>query len=203
MKALPIAGPVIRPALDSFRRELPDTGYSRQPIGRGPRPVVRTDPAKISTPRLGRPMRKRSTRRRTTLYASTASALLLTLALGIGATAESPRSLMSQQDFVEARRGLDAESRLALAQCRNFEGGEKDTCRAAARGGDRVRRAELEARYRGTVGAEAEVAQARARMRFEVAKAGCLARRDDRVACLAEARAERARALADGSPSTT
>ena len=205
MKALPIAGPVVRPALDPLRPDaLLDPGYRRQPIGRGPRPVVRTDPAKISTPRLGKPAaRKRATRRRTTLYATTGSVLLLTLVLGIGAMAESPRSLISQAAYLEAKRAIDAEARLALATCRAVQGREKDICRATARGEDRVRRAELEARYRGTVGAEVQIAEARARMRFEVAKAGCLAWEDGRTACLAAARAERARALADASPSTT
>jgi hypothetical protein len=165
--------------------------------------VVRTNPAKISTRRIGKPAKKPVTRRRTALYATAASALLLTLALGIGAAVESPRSLLSQQVYVEARRALDAESRMALGQCRSLEGREKAICRAAARGDDRVRRAELEARYRGTVGAEAEVAGVRARARYEVAKAGCLARYDERVSCLSAARAERARALADARPSAT
>lgn len=204
MKALPIAGPVVRPALDSFRREpAEESGRSRRLIGRDPRPVIRTNPASISTRRIGRPARKRPARRRAPLYAATACALLLSFALGIGATVESPRSLMSQQDYAQARRALDAEGRLALAQCRAVDDQEKAVCRAEARGGERVKRAELEARYRGTVGAEAAVAQVRARMRFEVAKAGCLARDADRVGCLAAARAERARALAEAGLSTT
>ena len=204
MKSLPIAGPVVRPDLDSFGREvLHPRGPWRQPIGRGPRPVVRTDPAAFSTPRTGKtPVPKRAARRRTPLYATTASFLLLTLAVAIGATAESP-SLMSQQDYLGARRGLEADWRLDLAQCRAREGGEKDMCRAAARGADRVRKAELEARYRGTVGAGAGIEQARARMRYDVAKAGCLSRVDDRSSCLAAARAERVRALADARPSAT
>ena len=190
MKALPIAGPVVRPALDPLRRDaLLETGYRRQPIGRGPRPVIRTDPAKISTRRIGKPAaRTHATRRRSTLYATTAPILLLALAIGIGAT-ESPRSLISQNEYLEARRGLDSEARLALATCRAVEGPEKGICRATARGEDRVRRAELEARYRGTVGAEVQIAEARARMRFEVAKAACLASVEDRKACLAAARA--------------
>jgi len=165
--------------------------------------VVRTNPAAFSTRRTGKPaVRKRAARRRTSLYATTASFLLLTLAVAIGATAESP-SLMSQQDYLGARRGLQAEWRLDLAQCRAREGSEKDMCRAAARGADGVRKAQLEARYRGTVGAGAGIDLARARMRYEVAKAGCLSRLDDRAPCLAAARAERARALAEARPSTT
>ena len=205
MKALPIAGPVVRPALDFFRRDdLVETGYRRQPIGRGPRPVVRTDPAKISTRRTGKPaVRKRAARRRTTIYATTASVLLLTLALGISATAESPRSLMSQQDYQVARRGLDAQARVALAQCRGLESRVKSMCRAAARGDERIRRAALEARSRGTVDAQAGIEAQRARMRFEVAKAGCLARAEGRTTCLEAARAERARTLADARPSAT
>jgi DNA-binding beta-propeller fold protein YncE len=76
--------------------------------------------AKLSTPRLGKPAaRNRATRRRTTLYATTGSGLLLTLALGIGAMAESPRSLISQNEYFEAKHGLDAQARLALASGTN------------------------------------------------------------------------------------
>lgn len=203
MKALPIAGPVIRPALDFSRRGLGDVpGYSRQPIGRGPRPVIRTDPASRSTRRRGQPPPARRALKRTTLFATTAAAILISLtALGIGATVDSPRSLMSLQDYQEARRALEAESRVALARCRAFEGAQKEVCRAQARGEDRVGRAELEARYRGTVAAEADVGLARARTRYEVARARCSERADaDRGACLTAARAEKARALAEARP---
>lgn len=199
MKSLPLAGPVSRPALPAFR------AYSRQPIGRGPRAVVRTDPARMSTQRRTRaPVRRASLVKRTTLYATAASAVLISLtALGIGMSVESPRSLMSRTDYVEARRTLEAEARLALSQCRPLEGRDKDICRVQARSEDRIRKADLELRYRGTINAQSDLRLARAKAEFEVARVRCAQRGDEKSACLKAARADMAKALADARPSST
>lgn len=100
-----------------------------------------------------------------------ASLLAAAMAAGIGAGMESPRTLMTPHDYVEARKALEAETRFALGECRKLEGLEKLVCRAQARGEDRVRKAQLEARYRGTVAAEAHVDAARAKARYELARA--------------------------------
>jgi hypothetical protein len=92
-------------------------------------------------------------------------------AAGIGASLDSPRSLMARYDYSLARGALDAEARLALARCRALEGFEKSVCRTAAHADDRVRRAELEARYRGTVEAESELTAAREKATLEIARA--------------------------------
>jgi len=84
-------------------------------------------------------------------------------AVGIGASFDSPRSLMTRQDYARAKKELDAEWRLALAQCRDLEDTLKARCRTFARADDQVRRAELDVRYLGTVAAESEARAARAR----------------------------------------
>jgi len=98
------------------------------------------------------------------LYGTVAGFLVASVAaVGIGASIEAPRALMTRQDYVEARKVIDAQSRIALGQCRLLEAREKALCRITVRGDERVSRAELEARYRGTVEAESEAAAVKAR----------------------------------------
>ena len=84
-------------------------------------------------------------------------------AVGIGAGFDAPRSLMTRQDYAQAKKELDAQWRLALAQCRDLEDARKSPCRTVARADDQVRKAELEVRYLGTVTAESDARAARAR----------------------------------------
>ena len=199
MTALPMEGPVARPALSSSRR------YSRVPIGCGPRAIVRTDPARVASRRIARLPAPRRTHKHTALYVTGAFALVISLtALGIGASVDSPRSLMSRGDYDQARRTIEAEARIALAQCRALEGRDKEVCKAQARGEERVSKADLDARYRGTVAAESDARLARTKAQYEVARASCTDRSgEERGACLKAARAEKLKALADARPSTT
>jgi len=98
------------------------------------------------------------------LYGSFAGLCAVSVtAVGIGASLDSPRSLMTRQDYVQAGKVLEAQWRLALAQCRELEGARKSQCRTVARADDQVRRAELELRYLGTVNAQSEARAAKAR----------------------------------------
>jgi hypothetical protein len=122
--------------------------------------------------------------------------------MAIGASLDSPRTFMTWQDYEASRQAVEVQARKDLAGCRGLDGGDKTVCRTGARAADRVRRAELEARYRGTVASESEVSLAKIRGTFEVARARCQARADaDRISCLGEARAAHARATA-AIPST-
>jgi len=199
VKPLPIAGPVVRPALSSSTREaFPHHLYSRQPIGRGPRPVIRTDPASVNTRRS---VKRGGALKRTGLYGTAASAVLISLtALGIGMV-DSPRSLMSRQAYDDSRLQIEEGRRVALAHCRLVDATEKELCRAQARADERVRKADLEARYLGTVSAASEARVARVKAQFDLARLQCAQRfPQERNDCLKAARSQRAKALADGSP---
>jgi len=137
----------------------------RQPIGLGPRAIVRTDPARVKTARIApaeEPARASASRMR--FYGTVAGILVASVAaVGIGASIESPRSFMTRYDYLEARKALDAATRQALSECRPLEAPDRALCRAIARADDRVRKAELESRYRGTVDAESDLQAAKAR----------------------------------------
>jgi hypothetical protein len=173
--------------------------YSRRPIGIGPRAILVTNPACKATPRAVRaqPVARRATRR-TPLYAGLAGSLLFSAAaFGLTFAVDTPRTLMSRGDYLQARQAIVSETRAAMGLCRAVEASARDICRAEARAAERIHRAELDARYHGTVAAAADVRLARAKARFEVARARCNAlETDERLQCLHAARVDEAREAA-------
>ena len=197
MTTAPTAQEPARPAL----RIAPEPRVTRRPIGRGARAIRHTDPGHIRTLRRRpkpRPAKARGVKR-TTFYAALAGAFLVSAAaMGISAAVDSPRSLMSPVDYGEAKRAIESDARAAYAKCHDEEGQARDICRAEARADERVRKAELEARYRGTVGAAADAKLARAKAKYDVARVKCATEAgEDRLACLRAARAEKAKALTE------
>ena len=135
--------------------------------------------------------------KKTTLIATLAGALLVSAtAFGISAAVDSPRSLMSPTDYSVLKKSIESETRVALGKCRDQDGQARDLCKAEARADERVKKADLESQYRGTVSAAAEARLARARASYEVAKARCGDHRgEDKLSCLRSARSEKAKAL--------
>ena len=135
--------------------------------------------------------------KRTTLAATLAGAVLVSLtAFGISAAVDSPRSLMSPTDYSASKRAIEANAHGAMAKCRDQEGAARDICKAEVRADERVRKAELEAQYRGTVAAAADVRVQKAKADYDVAKARCADQHGEgKVSCLRSARAERTRAV--------
>ena len=105
--------------------------------------------------------------KRTTLFTTIAGAILVSAtALGIGAAVDSPRSLMSPVDFGAAKKAIEAESHAAMSKCRELDSQGldsqgKDLCKAEAKADERIRKADLEAQYRGTVAAATDAKLAR------------------------------------------
>jgi hypothetical protein len=204
----PVSGPALRlleasrriaPTLDSDKR--PVRAPSRRQIGRGGRSIIVTNPAQLSTPRrhsLTVSIHRASTMKRTTLFATLAGALLVSAtAYGISTAVEAPRSLMSPNDYSVHRKSIESDTRAAVARCRDLEGLARDVCKAEARADDRVKKADLEAEYRGTVAAAADAKLARAKSHYDVAKARCGDQRgEDKLACLRTARDDKAKELA-------
>jgi len=132
------------------------------------------------------------------LYAPFAGALLLVAAaFGINAAMDTPRTLMAPGDHERGLRDIESRTRVALGACRALAETAREICRASARAQDRVAKAELDARYFGTVSAAANARMVRARARFDVARVECMAGADaSRPGCLAAARADQEKALA-------
>lgn len=137
--------------------------------------------------------------KRTTMYVSLAGALMFSAAaFGISSAVDSPRTLMSRADYSVARKSIESETRIALGHCRAVDGAPRDVCKAEVRAEERIKRADLDARYHGTVSAAADARLARAKAQYDIAKAKCgVYGSEQKVECLQSARAEKARALAD------
>lgn len=143
---------------------------------------------------------------RPTLYATSFLALLLTsiAAVGIGASVDSPRTLMSQADYAAGKRAIEVQSRLALGRCRSMASADKEVCRAEIHADERVQKAELAARYYGTVAAAQDASNARVKAAYDVARSRCGSQpAEGRMACLHAAREERNRRMAQGTPNAT
>jgi hypothetical protein len=119
-------------------------------------------------------------------------------AFGLTAQLDSLPTLMSRGDYDVARRVIASETRQALGRCRAVEPAEeRNLCKARAKAEDRVKKADLGARYYGTVAAARDAQQARIRASYDVARAQCGSRVGrDRVTCLAESRRHAAPPLA-------
>lgn len=135
---------------------------------------------------------------RTALVATLAGTFFFgAAALGIDAAMDSPRTLMSRPDRDKALTAIERTTRAALAQCRTGVDATRALCRTRAQAEDRIARAELDARYYGTVEAETNANLVRARARFEVARDECFAGTgSDRARCMSEARNGEAKAVA-------
>lgn len=124
-----------------------------------------------------------------------AASLAGAAALAIYSSASSPRSLMTTTDYEQSRRSIDAEAQVALDRCHGLDGRDRGVCRAQVEAGERIRKADLEADYLGTVNAAAEARLVRAKARYEVARASCTGSRGlDRIACLRNAEREKSKA---------
>jgi hypothetical protein len=212
MKLVRHEGPVRAPALFASSAPRPwrvasrrariaapesDAPARRRPIGLGARTVLVTDPASVARPRLHPLTQAKKPMKRTTLFVTLLLAMTASLAaMGISAAVDTPRTLMSRDDYRDALHGIEAATRAALGQCRALELVARDVCKAQARADERVRKAELQARYYGTVAAAQDVEVARVKARYDVARAECGARpADTRLQCLRDAREARAREI--------
>ena len=184
---------------------------ARRQIGHGSRGIIVTNPARLKSRRLTREIQIRkvsrgSSMKKTTIYATLVAALLVSAtAWGISAAVDSPRSLMAPSDYNSAKSAIESDTRAAIAKCHDSEGKSREVCKAEARADERVRKADLEARYRGTVGAAADAKIARVKARYDVAKARCGAEHGEaRLACIRTARSDKAKEIAatKGDPAT-
>ena len=143
--------------------------------------------------------------KRSTLYAVLVGAFIVSAgAMGVSFAVDSPRSLMDRNEYQQSKKSIEADARLNLSKCRDVEGASRELCRAEARADERVRKAELEASYRGTVAAADDAKLERAKARYDIARAKCADQHgEDKLACLKSARAEKAKSLAEAKHAAT
>ncbi len=126
--------------------------------------------------------------------------LLGAAAYAVSAALDSPPTLMARPDYEQALGRIEAATRASLQRCRGGSAQARLGCATEARAVDRARRAQLDARYYGTVEAKTRARLAQARAEFEIARARCGdVPAAERAACVHAARSDTARAVAGES----
>src|SRR5260221_671500 len=88
--------------------------------------------------------------------------------------------------------------KLANEKCKSLSGNAKDVCHKEAKGNEKVAKAELEAKRKGTPHAMYDVAKEKADATYEVAKEKCDDLKGaDKSACKKQAKADKDKAMAD------
>lgn len=179
----------------------------RRQIGSGTRSIIVTNPARVRTRRAVKPVavhQDRTMKRSTVVVLCTGAFLFSAAAFGISSHVDSPPTLMSRADYAVARQAIESETREAIGRCRGLDGNARELCKAQARAEERVKKADLSARYLGTVAAAEEAKVARVRAEYDLARARCgTAGGAERGECLSAARAEKVRAIAEVRPAST
>ena len=124
------------------------------------------------------------------------TSLAVVAALGLSASAYA--GLLSKDELKREHDRISAEFKTQKQTCDSRSGNAKDICLAEAKGNEKVAKAEVDSRDKGTAKARQEVLLARADANYDVAKERC----DDfagntKDVCLKDARAALAKATAD------
>jgi hypothetical protein len=97
----------------------------------------------------------------------------LAMAAALGMSAGAYAGLLSKDEIKQADDRISADFKAAKQTCDSRSGNAKDICLAEAKGQEKVAKAELEARDKGTPKAQQEALDARAVANYEVAKQHC------------------------------
>lgn len=121
-------------------------------------------------------------------------ALLAACAVGTGAQAMTKDEYKAQKDSIEANY------KAAHDRCKEMKANAKDVCISEAKGHEKVAKAELEAQYKPSPKADANVREAKADATYDTAKEKCndLAG-NAKTACVADAKSAFTSAMASSS----
>ncbi len=122
----------------------------------------------------------------------------LAVAIALGVSTGAYAGLLSKDEIKRENDRISADFKTQKQACDSRSGNAKDICMAEAKGNEKVAKAEVEARDKGTAKARQEALVARADASYDVAKERC----DDfsgntKDVCLKDAKAVLAKATAD------
>ncbi len=114
--------------------------------------------------------------KKATLIANIGVAVLAAGTLVYAAVDNGPRaSLMSVRDYQAAVTQIDGDARVSAVVCKRLSGYEKAVCNAEINAEKKVRMAELDSRYLGTVESEHSARIMRIEAQYDVDKERCAA----------------------------
>jgi len=105
---------------------------------------------------------------------------------------------MSKADYKAEKDRIEADYKAANAKCKDMSGNAKDVCHKEAKGDENVKKAELEAKYKGTDKAAYDAEVAKAKAKLDVAQEKCDDMKgNEKAACKKQAKADEQKAIAD------
>jgi hypothetical protein len=145
-----------------------------------------------------------------TLYAALAGAFLLgTAALSQAQMSNAPAGspvahpiknaeVAFSKEYRAEKDVIEADYKVAKANCKSLSDNAKDICIKEAKGKEKVAKAELEAKRKGTVHSQYDVLKAKAEAAYDVAKEKCDDLKGaDKSACKKQAKADESKSMAE------
>ena len=123
---------------------------------------------------------------------------LLMLALASTCFVATQASAMTKDEYKVAEEKIEADYKVAKAQCDTMKDNAKDVCQKEAKGKENVAKAELEQQYQPSDSHARNVAEEKVKATYEVAKEKCDDQKGDaKAACVKQAKADEAQGKAD------
>ncbi|HLX23399.1 MAG TPA: hypothetical protein VKR38_08660 [Usitatibacter sp.] len=109
-----------------------------------------------------------------------------------------PKRTMTRAEYSSEKDSIKADYKSAKQSCDSMTGNAKSVCNVQAKSDEKVKMADLEAKYKGTPSADTDAKVAKAKAEYEVAKQKCDDQTGaDRSTCKANAKSEQDRAISD------
>ena len=110
----------------------------------------------------------------------------------------TPDRTMSKADYKAEKDRIEADYKAANDKCKSLTGNAKDVCHKEAKADEKIRKADLEAKYKGTPQAAYDAQVAKAKARLDIAQEKCEDMKGkEKSACKKQAKADETKALAD------
>jgi len=123
---------------------------------------------------------------------------LLMLAIASGCFVAGQASAMTSDEYKVAKEKVEADYKVAMAQCKTMKDNAKDICEEEAKGKQNVSKAELEQQYKPSDSHARAVEEEKVKAQYAVAKERCDDQTGDaKSACQKQASADEAKGKAD------
>jgi hypothetical protein len=109
-----------------------------------------------------------------------------------------PKRAMTRAEYSSEKDSIEANYKTAKANCSSLTGNAKSVCHVEAKSDEKVKLADLEAKYKATPSADKDARIEKAKATYEVAKQKCDDLKGaDKSTCKSTAKADEDRAIAD------
>jgi len=113
-----------------------------------------------------------------------------------------PERTMPAADYKAEKDRIDADYKAANAKCKDMKGNEKDICHKEAKLDEKSKKADLEAKYKGTEKAQYDAQIAKAKAKLDLDQEKCEQMKGaEKSACKKQAKADEEKTIADAKAS--